>query len=102
MLFVVGDMHHKFHSGVAFAAKMPAFALKVASFRGSYSHLTRMILCCLCVYLKAWNDETVCNIFRSHYKLDCLAFLERDLRRSEGKALCVNLNGSRRILCSGR
>ena len=52
--------------------------------------------------LQIWNDEAVCNVFGSHYKFDCFAFLERNLRRGEGKALCVNLNGSRRILCSGK
>jgi hypothetical protein len=101
ILFVVGHMCHKFHGGVALAAKVSAFPLKVANFFGSDSRLGRMILCRLRVYLQIWNDEAVRNILGSDYNLDCFAFLERNLRWGEGKALCVNLNGSRRILRSG-
>jgi len=43
LLFVVGHMSHKFHGGVAFSAKVPAFPFKLANFLGSDCHLGRMI-----------------------------------------------------------
>jgi hypothetical protein len=94
-------MYYKFHRVVANAAKMSALAIKVAYFVGGHRHLSRITLCNRDLYMEVWNHETVCTIVGGEYQLDRFAFLERDLRRSEGKVLGVNLNSASRFLCSG-
>jgi hypothetical protein len=101
MLFAVCHVHYKLHRAVAAATKGSALPFKVARTIGGDRHLGRMALLRCRVYMQAWNQETVLYIVGSDYQLDRFAFLGRDLRRIEGKTLCVNLNSASRFLRNG-
>jgi hypothetical protein len=95
------NMDYKFHRVVPDAAKVSALPIKVACFVGGHRHLGRMTLCNQDVYMQVWNHETVCTLVGGDYQFNRFSFLERDLCRSEGKVLGVNLNSVSRFLCSG-
>jgi hypothetical protein len=83
---------------MAAAAEVPALAAEVADTFGRDCDIGRMALADFLIHIEARDEKAVRYVVGDEVKSYGLPGLERDLGWSEGKTVCVDLDGLCRLL----
>jgi hypothetical protein len=93
-----GHMHFEEHGSMAFAAKSPAYPLKVAGLGRGEKNFGGLAPCHRRIHVEIGNQQAVGHVIGGQDQFDGLALFQRDFCWYKRKLPRMNFNGARRFL----